>query len=320
MLGPRALEVQKVFFRMGHLQDVVERRDPRPARTGPDRSNGPILRWAGGKRWLLPRLREIIGTQRFHTFHEPFVGGGSVFLGLRCYSEASIGDSNVRLIETYSTVREQPEAVAIALQGLPNSEEYYYKTRSEIYEDPVKRAAQFIFLNHTSFNGIYRVNARGEYNVPYGRRKHLNIPDLSHLCTFARRLHGVKATAADFEVSLGAVASGDLVFVDPPYVAQKKTDAFARYNSTIFTFDDQRRLAKTLEEVARAGAKFIVTNTTDPSVAKLFDGLGKAYFLTRSSRVGGSRGSRGNAEEMLVTNIELQDSRVAAFTDSMGVR
>lgn len=305
---------------MGHLQDVVERRDPRPARTNPDRSDGPILRWAGGKRWLLPKIREIIGARRFQTFHEPFVGGGSVFLGLRCYSQASIGDSNARLIETYSTVRDQPEAVAIALQGLPNSEEVYYKTRSDIYEDRVERAAQFIFLNHTSFNGIYRVNARGEYNVPYGRRKHLNIPDMSHLCAFAQRLQGVKVSAADFQASLSDVGQGDLVFVDPPYVAKKKTEAFARYNSTIFTFDDQKRLARTIEEVARVGAKFIVTNTTDPSVAKLFEGLGQAYFLTRSSRVGGSRESRGNAEEMLVTNIGVQDSGFAASADSMVVK
>ena len=128
----------------------------------------PFLRWVGGKRWLVPQLPQILGDLNFKTYHEPFLGGGSAFLGLSRGGPSFLSDLNTELIETYVQVRDDPQGVARELKQHKYIEEYYYYLRAAKPELPSARAARFIFLNHTSYNGIFRVNLRGDYNVPFG--------------------------------------------------------------------------------------------------------------------------------------------------------
>ena len=131
---------------------------------------GPFLRWAGGKRWLVPYLLDIVDSLEYVNYHEPFLGGGSVFFGLQPKGRAYLSDLNSDLIETYRQVAENPLEVLHALKKHRNTSSYYYRLRSKDESDFVARAARFIYLNQTSFNGINRVNLKGEYNVPFGKR------------------------------------------------------------------------------------------------------------------------------------------------------
>ena len=128
------------------------------------------LRWAGGKRWLLPTIKMLVGPRQFSAYHEPFLGGASVFFGLRQFRKAYLRDSNAELIATYRAIRDHYAEIAARVLLYGNDPETYYAVRALAPEDKVERAARFLYLNHTSFNGIYRVNLDGVYNVPFGNR------------------------------------------------------------------------------------------------------------------------------------------------------
>ena len=170
------------------------------------------FRWAGGKRWLLPTLHDLIDGRQFRTYHEPFLGGGSIFFGLPPFEKAVLSDSNADLIETFNTIREAPHEVAALAHAHENDEETYYRLRASSPSDRVARAARFLYMNHTSFNGIYRVNLDGIYNVPFGRRNNLNMPDANHLGEVSERLQSARLLTGDFAKCARRVRSGDLVF------------------------------------------------------------------------------------------------------------
>jgi len=130
----------------------------------------PFLRWAGGKSWLVKHLNHLLPKGGFNNYHEPFLGGSSIFLSINPIKRAYLSDLNKELIDTYSTLKTDPEEIIKVLSNYKNTEDFYYKLRNKNFADPVEQAARFIYLNQTSFNGIYRVNLKGEYNVPYGYR------------------------------------------------------------------------------------------------------------------------------------------------------
>lgn len=134
-------------------------------------SGKPLLRWAGGKTWLIKYLDEIINKRTFRNYHEPFFGGGAIFFALNPENNSYLSDLNGELISTYQAIKDYPTEIVNILKNFENSEEFYYKIRKEQFHTASEKAAQFIFLNQTSFNGLYRVNRNGEYNVPYGFRK-----------------------------------------------------------------------------------------------------------------------------------------------------
>ncbi len=161
------------------------------------------------------------------------------------------------MIEVYRQVRDDPTGVAERLAQYENTEEAYYVARRDAPTDALQRAARFVFLNHTSYNGIFRVNLRGEYNVPYGNRKYLKIPDEQSLAKVGQRLHGVKISASDFEQALSEVQDGDVVFLDPPYTVAHNSNGFVKYNQHLFSFADQQRLAESIRGIAERGGRFI---------------------------------------------------------------
>jgi len=263
----------------------------------------PFLRWAGGKRWLVPQVTEIVGDVEITNYHEPFVGGGSVFFALPRAGTAYLSDLNTDLIEVYRQVRDHPVEVAAKLLEYENTSDSYYTAREDSPAEAVDRAARFIFLNHTSYNGIFRVNLRGEYNVPYGNRKSVNAPDEAWLVSASKKLAGAVLTGADFERALGEVRSGDLVFLDPPYTVAHNNNGFVKYNQHLFSFEDQERLAEAIAKVVESGANFILTNAAHSSIDKLFSPLGRKLTVSRRNSIGGKKAARGSADEYVFTNI-----------------
>lgn len=266
----------------------------------------PFLRWAGGKRWLVPEILKLVENVRFDGYHEPFLGGGSVFFALKPGGRVRLSDLNMDLITVYRRVRDNPSEVADRLMRYENTSECYYAARAAKPTTDDDLAARFIYLNHTSYNGIYRVNLKGEYNVPYGNRANTRIPDRARLEEVSKRLQGVELHGRSFEISLGDAKEGDLVFLDPPYTVAHNNNGFVKYNQHLFSFDDQKLLAKSIKEISERGASFILTNAAHKSIDELFSPLGRKMTVARRNVIGGVNASRGRADEYVFTNIGVK--------------
>ena len=265
----------------------------------------PLLRWAGGKRWLVPLVADLIGDTEIQNYHEPFAGGAAVFFGLSFSGKAYLSDLNTALMDTYRQVRDSPENVLRFLQKYIYTEDRYYAARDGRPRLPASRAARFLFLNHSSFNGIYRVNLAGKYNVPYGYRSSYNAPLLNDLQVASRRLEPTTLTCGDFAAALEHVGPGDLVFLDPPYTVAHNHNGFVKYNDKLFLFGDQRRLSTATDEVRDRGAYYILTNAAHQSIAELFEKGDHRIETSRKNAVGGRAAGRGKATEYLCTNLPV---------------
>lgn len=261
------------------------------------------VRWAGGKRWLLPIIKDLLEGRDFPAYHEPFLGGASVFLGLRQFPKAFLRDTNAELIGAYRVIREHPEAVGELVRVFSNDSETYYEVRASRPESKIERAARFLYLNHTSFNGIYRVNLDGIYNVPFGNRASPRIPTVEHLRGVSKRLKDARLDRGDFEKCIHRIGSGHLVFLDPPYTVAHNNNGFIKYNQRLFSFDDQRRLSSLIDEIKRRGAYYILANAAHESIAALFDKGDNMIETSRRNSIGGINAVRGRGTEYLFTNL-----------------
>lgn len=273
------------------------------ARVKSKQAHAPFLRWAGGKRWLVPEILKLVKNIHFDAYHEPFLGGGSVFFALKPSGQVHLSDLNTDLITVYRRVRDNPSGVAHLLAKYENTSDCYYTARAAKPTSADDLAARFIYLNHTSYNGIYRVNLKGEYNVPYGNRMNTKIPDRVRLEEISERLQGVELHGRSFELSLGDVKEGDLVFLDPPYTVAHNNNGFVKYNQHLFSFDDQKLLARSIKEISERGANFILTNAAHKSIDELFSPLGRKMTVARRNVIGGVNANRGRADEYVFTNI-----------------
>ena len=265
----------------------------------------PIIRWAGGKRWLVKQIDELFDLNTFNNYHEPFLGGGAIFFHILPKSTSFLNDINKELIETYHCVKEDVHSVIEELSFFKNTEEQYYKIRASRYRKPAKNAARFIFLNQTSFNGIYRVNLKGEYNVPYGHRKNVAIdPDV--LIAVSDSLKNVKLSNIDFMDTADNINKGDLVFLDPPYTISHNKNGFFKYNAKLFTRDDQIRLSTMIDEIKSKDAYYIMTNAAHDEVKKIFEKNDNMIELKRASLIGGKNAKRDKYSELIVSNLKLK--------------
>ena len=266
----------------------------------------PLFRWPGGKRWLVPTLLEMIGSSSGRYF-EPFVGGGALFFALRPVA-ATLNDSNAELIACYRAVRDHPRAVEEALRKLVPSENDYYVVREARPQGLAERAARLIFLTTHSFNGIYRVNRKGEFNVPYGHREYqLGAP--GSLTEHSRALAGVNLLSGDFAAAVRDAAAGDLVYLDPPYTVTHSRNGFIKYNARVFSWDDQKQLAKTASELAERGCFVLISNADHESISDLY-GKFRKVELRRFSRMASDSARRREVTEFLFTNIPERSVRV----------
>ncbi|KHJ37618.1 modification methylase DpnIIA [Pedobacter glucosidilyticus] len=266
-----------------------------------DKKIKPFLRWAGGKRWLLKEIDNIVKISDFNTYHEPFLGGGSVFIHLNPES-AIISDANEELINAYIQVRDNVESLIYELHTLQNTEEFYYNIRREKFNNEVKEAAKFIYLNQTSFNGIFRVNSKGEYNVPFGHRINYSF-DIENIEKVSRLLQTIDIKTNDFHDTIENIQSGDLIFLDPPYTVAHNNNGFIQYNQKIFSLNDQLRLKNFIQSLKEIGAYYIMTNAAHQSIRDIFNIGDKIFELNRASLIGGKNAKRGKYSELVVTNI-----------------
>lgn len=266
-----------------------------------DKQAKPFLRWAGGKKWLLKRLESMINIDEYNTYHEPFIGGGSVFFKFSPKT-SFISDSNEWLVETYNSIKENPNEIIKYLKEFSKEKEEYYKIRGQIYSNQFKRSAQFIYLNQMSFNGIFRVNLSGKYNVPYGNRSHYNF-DYENIISVSSALHNTQITHSDFSNTIENVAEGDLVFLDPPYTITHNLNGFVQYNQKIFSLEDQYKLAEMIQEIKNRNAFYILTNAAHKKVKEIFDDTDTLLEISRASVIGGKGAKRGKYSEYLFTNI-----------------
>lgn len=260
----------------------------------------PFLKWAGGKRWLVERHPDEFPIFS-GTYFEPFLGGGSVFFHLSP-KKAHLSDANARLVECYCQIRDNHESVRTLLvdHQEQHCETYYYRVRGQKFASGDARAAQFLYLNRTCFNGLYRVNRNGDFNVPIGTKTKV-IDDSENFEAIASILRVAKIEAVDFEQSIDKAEYGDFVFVDPPYTVKHNSNGFLKYNENIFSWCDQVRLRDAIVRAEKRGAKLLLTNAAHESVVDLYRGVGRQNFVKRSSVLAGKSSARGRVDELVVT-------------------
>jgi DNA adenine methylase len=262
----------------------------------------PFLRWAGGKTWLKKSITNYL-PHSYNNYHEPFLGGGSIFFCTNHNVKSYLSDINKDLIYTYIQVREDVEEVIKFLKQFKNTESEYYKIRSSKFDNPYQKAAQFIYLNMTSFNGIYRVNRKGEYNVPFGHRYSIDFIQENNLRLSSKKLHNAKIKNCDFEEAFRLVEKNDFVFLDPPYTVAHAKNSFIGYNQKLFSLEDQYRLANCLIHLNRIGAHFILTNAFHVKIKEIYKNIGTFIPLTRMSLIGGKGALRQPIKEYLIKNF-----------------
>lgn len=264
----------------------------------------PFLKWAGGKQWLLPVLKPLLlGGSRKRKYIEPFLGGAAVFLAAKP-ANARLSDSNKELIDCYRAIKHDVESVIKTLRGLSFTTDCYYRVRSSRPRSLVKKAARFIYLNRTCWNGLYRVNRNGDFNVPIGSFD--SDPDFvvaDRLSALSKLLRDVKLYCTDFEKACTVAERGDTVYLDPPYMVAHKSNGFLRYNERVFSWEDQIRLAKLARELRNRKCRLMISNADHPSIIALYKGF-IIRRLKRKSLVAGIASKRRLVTELLITNIK----------------
>jgi DNA adenine methylase len=232
----------------------------------------PFLKWAGSKRSLLQHVLDVV-PDKYGTYWEPFLGSGSLFFSLRP-TDAILGDSCKPLVQTFRAVRDGPKAVGDKVRQLDITDENtYYKVRSDDASGSrFDQAARFIYLNRAGWSGLYRVNSKGRFNVPFGRACKNTDFDSANLraCAKSLKSEGVQLRTGDFEAILRKPKEGDLVFLDPPYVTSHNNNGFIEYNQKIFSWDDQVRLSKVAERLRIDGVHVVITNAAHEEILKLY--------------------------------------------------
>ena len=296
----------------------------------------PFLKWAGGKRQLLPQIRRFY-PETFRNYVEPFVGSGAVFFdlhnqGLLSSRHTTLIDSNADLVGCYLNVRDRTVDVVKSLSRLATAhkrdlQQHYYRVRDKRFNPGRARiangqgpdtqrytpllAAMLIYLNRTGFNGLFRLNLRGSYNVPIGRYKNPTICDADNIAAVADALSSdVTITHGGFETVLNTAKEGDFVYFDPPYAPLSETAQFTSYTAARFSTADQENLQQVLVQLARRGCSVLMSNSTAPEITKLYDGNSEAgaaglrtYKIPARRMINSAPEKRGAVLEYLITNI-----------------
>ena len=295
----------------------------------------PLLKWAGGKGQLLPEIRRFY-PDRFGGYIEPFFGSGAVFFDLHRLGrlenrDVVLIDSNADLMGCYESVRDEPDAVNDALSSLAaahtrRGSAHYYHVRDFLF-NPLREAcrtadgriaytpalaAMFIYLNRTGFNGLFRVNARGGFNVPAGRYLRPSIADPVRLRQASAALSGprVRLVWGSFEELRALARRGDFLYIDPPYAPISRTSSFTAYTQSRFDLPEQRRLQQLVVALARRGCQVLLSNSTAAEIGALYDtnrearasGL-RALRVPARRAINSNAARRGPVEEFLITNI-----------------
>ncbi len=259
----------------------------------------PLVKWPGGKRSLLKHILPLL-PRSYGRYYEPFMGGGALFFRLQP-GQSTLSDNNPELINCYVQVRDYPEAVLQFLATYKNTVTDYYSIRESRPIDLSERAARLIFLATLSFNGIYRENLKGQFNVPYGRKSHLLPCDATRILAVSAALSESQLLCDDFEFATEGAQAGDLIYFDPPYTVAHGTNGFVKYNARIFKWEDQQRLAEIARSLNSKGCAVIVSNADHPSVRALYTEF-KVEVVSRFSRIAAAGNHRRQVTECIFHN------------------
>ncbi len=257
----------------------------------------PPLKWAGGKRWFVANYGKLLPDE-FDRYVEPFLGSGALFFGLNP-ARSILSDVNSELINLYEIIRDQPIELQEKLEWyqLRHSKEFYYKARGSRPRTNLNKAARFLYLNRTCFNGLYRVNLKGEFNVPKGSKDRV-VLETDNFELLSSVLKNVELCCQDFEETLDMTVKGDFAFVDPPYTVAHNHNGFVKYNQNLFDWSDQVRLRDAVIRAADRGVKVLVTNAAHSSVMSLYKDF-EQILISRAGVISGAASARGQYEEMV---------------------
>jgi len=261
----------------------------------------PFLKWPGGKRWLWGTLQPLLPA-RFSRYFEPFLGGGAIFFALRP-KRAILSDINPDLINAYTQIRDNVDGVIMGLSRLAIDRRTYHRIRAKVPADDTDKAIRLIYLSKTAFNGMYRVNRQGMFNVPFAGQQHRKLFDAATIKAASRCLQGSQLCVRSFADSLASAKNGDLVYCDPPYTVLHDNNGFLRYNENLFSWADQKRLAEMAEAAADRGACVVVSNARTGHVRALYRGF-QALTVSRTSCVSAHTDSRRKVSEFLFVGRE----------------
>ena len=265
----------------------------------------PFVKWAGGKRQLLPELLNRL-PQVFNTYHEPFIGGGALFFELQP-KEAFLADISTELINTYRVVKEFPEELLEILSEFKNEKEFYYFVRDmdrnpeyDSFSD-IRKAARFIYLNKTCFNGLYRVNSKGQFNVPFGDYKNPTFADSETILACSQALAGTRIQRASFLEVQKHVQKGDFVYFDPPYVPLSKTSSFTAYSKGGFGEAEQLALRDLFLHLSQKGAFVMLSNSDTEFVRQAYKEF-KIEEVQATRALNSDAKKRGKISELIIRN------------------
>jgi len=265
----------------------------------------PVLKWAGGKTQLLDRILPLLPA-RIDTYFEPFVGGAAVFFALartKRFRRAVLADRNEELVEVYRALQQDVDGVVAALARLAShhDEAAYYAVRASRPRRAATRAARLIYLNKTGYNGLYRVNRAGEFNVPFGRHVRPTILDEPNLRAASLALQGVELVVDDFSAVSARARPGDAVYLDPPYLPLSRTSSFTAYDRHAFGDEDHARLAAVFGELSARGVPAVLSNSATPRTRELFSRF-RVMEVPAGRAINSQVERRGPVMELLVVN------------------
>ena len=267
----------------------------------------PILKWAGGKRQLLPALIKNI-PEKFNTYYEPFIGGAALLISLYSLNkinESVISDTNKDLYNLYKTIMENPQQLIDKLDNLEfkNNKEDYYKAR-ELFnstEDPANRSALLIYLNRHGYNGLYRVNSSNKFNVPFGKYNNPGMPSSRNIMALSELFQSCTIMNSDFELTVNNANKGDFVYLDPPYMPLSKTSYFTGYTHSGFDEKDQERLAKSFRELSDRGVYVMESNSSTDFIKELYKDFNLLEVDARRN-INSVGTKRNSIKELIITN------------------
>lgn len=265
----------------------------------------PFLKWAGGKSQLLASFDQFF-PKNFQRYFEPFLGGGAVFFhlyGTRPAFQANLSDCNEELINAYKSVKDRVGLLCRSLAKHKNESEYFYAVRSQDVSrlTPVERASRLIYLNKTCFNGLYRVNRKGHFNVPFGSYKNPRMCDPSNLQAVSEALQRAQLRCTNFEAAVEQARKGDLVYFDPPYQPISTTSNFTGYTKSSFTADDQARLAALARKLEARGCTVMLSNSDNELIRELYKDF-RIHTLYANRAINCRADRRGKITELLITS------------------
>lgn len=275
----------------------------------------PFIKWAGGKTKLLPTLLDIF-PPKVHGYYEPFMGGAAVFYAMTAagrYERAFLNDWNKDLVNVYRVVRDFPEELMAFLRSREQSYEAAPKTMYEAYRNPnevladlwkgpVERAGRFIFLNKSCFNGLYRVNKKGKFNVPWGKKLKVTSFDEANIRACSEALNGtIRLGEGDFEAAVETAQPGDLVYFDPPYVPLNPMANFTSYTEVGFGLAEQQRLARLYRQLSDRGVSVVLSNSDTPLVRDLYQGF-EMHEIQVTRAINSKGDGRGAVGELIVVS------------------